>query len=94
MADTKIIKKFVDRLAKIGVKVELVGNYPWVYLDKVNGINITEQFQAEHGFTAFWIPVRADRPVHFSDMRAVFEKIRSVLNHGHDPVPREYTNYN
>ena len=30
------IDSFVKRLDKIGIKVELVGNYPWLYLDKIN----------------------------------------------------------
>ena len=32
------INIFVERLKKIGIQIELVGNVPWIYLNKVNGI--------------------------------------------------------
>ena len=34
----RIIARFVQRLKRIGVDVELVLNYPWVYMTKVNGV--------------------------------------------------------
>ena len=30
------ITVFVERLKKIGITIELAGNIPWIYLDKVN----------------------------------------------------------
>lgn len=73
-----MIEKFVTRLQKIGIDVELIGNYPWVYLASVNGEAVKEQFQAEHGFTAFFMPVKHGGEVRFSDRRRVFEKIRKT----------------
>lgn len=70
---------FINRLQKIGITVELIGNYPWVYLDKVNGKKVQGTYEADHGFTAFWVPVRADRPIRMTDIGVVFDKIRETL---------------
>ena len=74
------IEIFIRRMKKIGIEVELVANYPWIYLDKVNGKKVKEQFLGEHGFTAFWSPVRADKPEVMTDIKVVFNKIRETLN--------------
>ena len=72
----KLIANFVKRLNRIGVDVELVANYPWVYMNKVNGVLVTEDFMANHGFTAFFVS-RGER---WSDRRKVFAKIRELLS--------------
>lgn len=71
-----MIEKFVRRLNKIGVQVELVANYPWVYLTKVNGKPVIENYAANHGFTAFFL--KGDNTFKFSDRRVVFNKIREL----------------
>lgn len=75
-----MIEKFVGRLKKIGITVELIGNYPWVYLNKVNGVPVTERFHANHGFTAFFMPAKNGEKVRFSDRKRVFEMIRRYAN--------------
>lgn len=70
-----MIEKFVLRLKKIGIDVTLSGNYPWIYLESVNGKRVTERFVGNHGFTAFFY----SRKVTFSDRRKVFQKIREML---------------
>jgi hypothetical protein len=80
VTDMSLIDKFHRRLKKIGVDVTFIGNYPWIYLDTVNGKRAKGLFQGNHGWTAFFLPARADRPVRFSDRREVFKKIREVLN--------------
>jgi hypothetical protein len=72
----RLIASFVKRLKRIGVEVELVANYPWVYMTKVNGVPVTELFMANHGFTAFFVH-RGDK---WSDRREVFAKIRELLS--------------
>lgn len=72
----QLIASFVKRLKRIGVDVELVANYPWVYMTKVNGVQVTELFMANHGFTAFFV-ARGER---WSDRRRVFAKIRELLS--------------
>ena len=71
-----IIARFVQRLKRIGVDVELVLNYPWVYMTTVNGVPVTEKFMANHGFTAFFVH-KGDK---WSDRRKVFAKIRELLS--------------
>lgn len=73
------ITTFINRLHKIGVDVELIGNYPWVYLDKVNGKKVKGTFEADHGFTAFWMPVRVDQKIRMTDITVVFNKIREMI---------------
>jgi len=70
------IKSFVDRLAKIGIDVELVGNYPWIYLNKINGKGVTEKFRAEHGFTIAFEPVKIGKQLKFTDLTEIFKLIR------------------
>ena len=44
------IEIFINRLKKIGIELELVGNIPWIYLNKVNGNKIQpEDYNANHG---------------------------------------------
>lgn len=74
------IEIFIKRLQRIGIHAEFIGNYPWVYLDKVNGKKVKGTYEANHGFTAFWMPVDSERPIRMSDISIVFKKIRETLN--------------
>lgn len=73
------IESFVKRLEKIGIKVELLGNYPWVYLDKVNGKKVTDTFEAEHGFTCFFKAIRIGQPDRITNISTIFKQIRKQL---------------
>lgn len=66
---------FVNRLQKIGIKIELVGNFPWIYLDKVNDKKVTEKFQAKHGFTIAFLPIRKGQELKFTDIAEIFKII-------------------
>lgn len=70
-----LIERFVRRLKKIGIDITLSANYPWVYLDEVNGLWVGEKFRANHGFTAFFIT----DDVKWSDRRVVFQMIRQKV---------------
>jgi len=70
------IDKFVVRLKRIGINIQLSANYPWIYLDSVNNKEIWDTFRADHGFTAFFF-VKDD--ITWSNRRAVFKKIREML---------------
>ncbi len=72
-----IIDRFVSKLKYIGITVELTGNYPWIYLDTVNGKKVKGKFMANHGFTAFLL--RQDGSIIFSDRKEVFKKIRETI---------------
>ena len=71
------IKVFVERLKKIGIDVKLSGNLPWIYLDEINGVRVTETFCANHGFTVMFLPGRNDSPPsEFTDIKEIFKLIR------------------
>ena len=97
---SNIIERFVRRLNRLGIDVQLGYNVPWVYMEEINGIPVLERFQADHGFTAFFIPVNANMPMKFSDSKIVFKKIRQMLNNPiQDEIDRklqdqDYYNFN
>ena len=66
------IEVFINRLKRIGIEVELFGNYPWIYLDKVNGKRVTEKFEGNHGFTIAF----QNKEVEFTDISEIFKLIR------------------
>lgn len=74
--DWSTLNKFVRRMEKLDITIELVGNYPWIYLHKINGKKVLEKFQADHGFTIAFMPVNANKPVHFTDITEIFKIIR------------------
>lgn len=73
------ITSFINRLKKIGVNVELFGNYPWVYLDKVNGKKVKGTYQGNHGFTVFFTAIKKNQLDKFTDIPTIFKKIREML---------------
>jgi hypothetical protein len=73
------IEAFIHRLKKLGIKVELSGNYPWVYLDKVNGRRVVEHYQSDYGFTIAFMPIRPGQPITFPDISLLFKTIRKYV---------------
>ena len=68
---------FVERLKKIGIEVKLSGNFPWIYLNEINGVRVKENFQANHGFTVMFLPGRNDSPPsEFTDIKEIFNLLR------------------
>lgn len=70
------IDRFVERLARIGIDVELAMNFPWIYLTHINGKRVTETFQGIHGFTIAFYPIRHNGALKFTDIGKIFELIR------------------
>ena len=73
------LKVFVDRMKMININIKLVGNYPWIYIDEINGKRVTEKFEGNHGFTIAFLPVRADRELEFTDISEIFKLIRKYI---------------
>jgi hypothetical protein len=73
------LKTFKTRLKQLGIDVTFAANYPWIYFDTINGKKVTGTFCANHGWTAFFVPVEIQGKVKFSDRREVFKKVRSML---------------
>jgi hypothetical protein len=64
------------RMRLIGVDIECSVNYPWIYIDRINGKRVTEIFMAEHGFTIGFSPVTKYNEFRFTDMKEIFKLIR------------------
>ena len=77
--ETDKLKVFVDRMQKININIKLFGNYPWIYIDEINGKRVTEKFEGNHGFTIAFLPVRADRELEFTDISEIFKLIRKYI---------------
>lgn len=61
------------RLSCIGVDIELKGNFPWIYMWKVNGTVVDEIVGANHGFC-----IGYSESKFLSNTKALFEKIREL----------------
>jgi hypothetical protein len=70
------VKRVCRRLSKIGVDVKLVANFPWIYLDTVNGVKVSGTKNSEHGWCITY---------HNTDLRNLtfrrdlFSKIREIV---------------
>jgi len=68
---------FVNRMKKLNIEIELAGNYPWVYINKINDKRVIEQFEANHGFTIIFQPVDKNE---FTDITEIFNLIRKYIS--------------
>ncbi len=73
------ISIFYKRLKKVGIEIEMFGNYPWIYLDKVNGKKVKEKQWSDHGFTLAMSPIRPGQQLEFHDIANTFKVIRRYL---------------
>ena len=63
-----VLSTLRNRMLRIGIEIEFVGNYPWIYLDRVNGNMIQkEDFTANHGFNIAWYGIRNEDKIHFAE---------------------------
>ena len=72
----KQLTVFIERLKKIGLDLKLAGNFPWIYIDTINGVKVTEKFEGNHGFTIGWYPGRVHQEFKFTDTKEIFKLIR------------------
>ena len=80
---TNKLKVFIERLKKLGIEVKLSGNFPWIYINEINGVRVTERFEANHGFTVMFLPGRNDSPPsEFTDITEIFKLIRKYCGNG------------
>ena len=70
---------FVDRMNRIGIDIELFSNIPWIYINSINGKRVTEIFEANHGFTVAFLPVRADKELELTDIGEIFKLVRKYV---------------
>ena len=63
-----VLSTLRNRMLRIGIEIEFVGNYPWIYLDQVNGNRIQkEDFTANPGFNIAWYGIRNEDKIHFAE---------------------------
>ena len=74
-----ILEIFINRMKKLNIKIELIGNYPWIYIDKINGKQVVEKFQGNHGFTIAFLPIKKEEKIKFTDIREIFSLIRKYI---------------
>jgi hypothetical protein len=66
-----------NRLSKIGIEIELIGNIPWIYLRSVNGNFVKkEDWTANHGYTIAFYGSKTDGISLDSDTSRMFRVIR------------------
>jgi hypothetical protein len=73
------VETFINRMKHIGIELELVGNYPWIYLEKVNGNKVRPEdwINANHGYAIAFSPVRPDQDYRLDhDWKEMFRIIR------------------
>lgn len=73
------LEVLLGRLKRIGIELECTGNYPWIYLSKINGKLVTERFLAEHGFTIGWYAINVRDKMRLSDTKEIFKLIRKYV---------------
>jgi len=78
MKQRDILMIFIDRMKRLGIEVKLTGNFPWVYVDSVNGNKIKKEdyFCGNHGFTIAFIPIKLGQEMKFTDIKELFKLIR------------------
>ena len=76
--EDNVINRLVPRLKKIGIEVELAGNYPWIYLEKVNGNRVKKEdfYFGNHGFTIAFLPNKLGEKMEILDITKTFDLIR------------------
>ena len=70
---------FIHRMKKLGIDIKLVGNYPWIYIDKINEIKVLEKFEGNHGFTIAFLPIKMDQELEFTNISEIFKLIRKYV---------------
>ena len=82
MSDLTKLSIFRNRMKKLNINLELVGNYPWIYIRSVNDnvIQREDYFQGNHGFTIGFHPVKLGDSFDFTDIGMIFKLIRKYAN--------------
>jgi hypothetical protein len=73
------LELFIKRLKKIGINIEIVTNYPWIYIYKINEKTVKEKFMANHGFTIAFMPIHKEQKLKLTDTKEIFKLIRKYL---------------
>ena len=75
-----ILINFINRLKKLNIDIKLSCNYPWIYIDSINGRRVTEKYQSDHNFTIAFAPIKHGENIKFTDLKTIFKIIRKYTN--------------
>jgi hypothetical protein len=77
MKQKDILTVFVERMLKLGIEVKLAGNYPWIYLEEINGKRVQKEdyYLGNHGFTIAFIPLK-NQKMEITDINKTIKLIR------------------
>jgi hypothetical protein len=69
---------FLGRMKKLGIDVKLIGNYPWIYIDTINGNKIKEEdfYYGNHGYTIAFMPTKIGEELEFIDITKTINLIK------------------
>lgn len=69
---------FIARMKKLDIDVQLVGNYPWIYIDSVNGNKIKKEdfYYGNHGYTIAFLPTKVGKELELLDISKTIKLIR------------------
>jgi hypothetical protein len=70
------LNTFISRMKKLDIDVKLSGNYPWIYIDTINGKRVTERFLGNHGFTIAFLPLKPEDKLELTDIKEIMNVIR------------------
>ena len=73
------INTFIKRLDKIGIKIIIHNNLPWIYMHKINNKVVKEVYRAKQGFTIAFLPMRKEQGLEFTDITEIFKLIRKYI---------------
>ncbi len=70
------LETFISRMKKMNIDVKLSGNYPWIYIDTINGKRVTERFLGNHGFTIAFLPLKPEDKLELTDIKEIMNIVR------------------
>ncbi len=71
------LKKLKKRLEKINIDIVFSSNYPWIYIDSINGLTVMERHLANHGFTIAFLSNKVEDTINYPNLREAFKLIRT-----------------
>lgn len=70
---------FIERLKKININLNLSANYPWIYIDSINGIKVKEKQYSDYAWTIGFYPIRRDENFKFYNLDETFKLIKKYI---------------
>ena len=67
---------FHNRMKNVGVDLMLAANYPYIYIDTINGKKVTEKFYGNCGFVLALTPIKPTGDLNFVGIVETFKLIR------------------